>query len=218
MGKGRFCMKKLAATLLIGVLAATPAFAKRKTLADTLESAVESAFEPGSVTVPATGEVEVAFSPREGSEKLVVKAIDAAKSHIRMLNHSFTSAPITAALVRAKKRNVDVAVVVDYKNNISEDRSGKAKAALGTIATAGIAVRTISAYPIHHDKTIAVDGMHVETGSFNYSDAAANRNSENVLVLWNNPKLASAYLKHWERNWKQGAITSQGSRGCYELS
>jgi phosphatidylserine/phosphatidylglycerophosphate/cardiolipin synthase-like enzyme len=93
---------------------------------------------------------------------------------------------------------------VDYKNNVSEDRSGKAKAALGTASTAGIQVRTISVYPIHHDKTIIVDGAHVETGSFNFSAAAANKNSENVIVLWNNPKLASIYMQHWERNWKQG--------------
>lgn len=168
------------------------------------ESSVESAFQPGSITVPATGEIEVAFSPNEGSEKLVIKAIDSAKTQIRMLTYSFTSAPVVAALVRAKRRNVDIALVADYKNNISEDRSGKAKAALGTVSTAGIRVRTIRVYPIHHDKTIIVDGAHVETGSFNYSDAAAHKNSENVMVFWRNPQLASVYLKHWERNWNQG--------------
>lgn len=197
-------MKKFMSVLLVASLIAGPAFAKKKGLAQEFESAVETAFQPGSITVPATGEVEVAFSPNEGSEKLVIKAIDSAKTQIRMLTYSFTSAPVVAALVRAKKRNVDVALVVDYKNNISEDRSGKARAALGTVSTAGIAVRTISAYPIHHDKLICIDNAHVETGSYNYSDAAARKNSENVIVLWNNPKLASVYLKHWERNWKQG--------------
>lgn len=197
-------MKKIVSVLLVASLFVSPAFAKKKGIAQELESAVESAFQPGSVTVPAMGEVEIAFSPNEGSEKLVIKTIDSAKTQIRMLTYSFTSAPVVAALVRAKKRNVDVALVVDYKNNISEDRSGKAKAALGTVSNAGILVRTISVYPIHHDKTVIVDGAHVETGSFNYSDAAAHKNSENVMVMWNNPKLASVYLKHWERNWKQG--------------
>lgn len=83
-------------------------------------------------------------------------------------------------------------------------RGGKAKAALGAVANAGIQIKTISVYPIHHDKTIVVDGSTVETGSFNFSDAAAHKNSENVLVMWGNPKLASVYLRHWERNWQLG--------------
>lgn len=165
---------------------------------------VEELVQPGATKLPATGEVEFAFSPNESSEALVIKVIASAHSELRLLGYSFTSAAVTKALLDAKKRGVDVKLVVDYKNNVREDRSGKAKAALGALATAGISVRTISVYPIHHDKTIVVDRMHVETGSFNYSAAAAKANSENVLVLWNNPRVATGYLSHWERNWRQG--------------
>ena len=160
--------------------------------------------EPASQSVPAVGDIEVAFSPDEGSEKLVIKVIDSARHDLRMLTYSFTNAAIVEALLRAKKRGVDIALVVDYKNNVSEDRSGKAHAALGALVNAGVAVKTIKVYPIHHDKTIIVDARSVETGSFNYSAAAAHKNSENVLVLWNNQKLASIYLQHWQRNWSEG--------------
>ena len=71
------------------------------------------------------------------------------------------------------------------------------------LVDAGIDVRTISVYPIHHDKVIIADRQTVELGSFNYSDAAAHRNSENVLVNWGNPKLAEVYLSHSERNYRQ---------------
>lgn len=37
----------------------------------------------------------------------------------------------------------------------------------------------------------------------NYSDGAAHKNSENVLVNWGNPKLAEVYLKHFDRNYGQ---------------
>lgn len=158
---------------------------------------------PSTTTVAAVGQIEVAFSPDEGAEELVVKVIDSARSEIRMLSYSLTSAVVTGALVRAKKRGVDVRVVADEKNNVSDDRSGKARAALSTLANAGIDIRTISAYAIHHDKVIVVDRQHVELGSFNYSDAAAHRNSENVLVNWGNPQLAQVYLKHFERNYRQ---------------
>ena len=69
-------------------------------------------------------------------------------------------------------------------------------------------MRTISAYQIHHDKVIIADKQTVELGSFNYSASAANKNSENVLVSWNNPKLAEKYLEHFERN-QQQAIAYQ---------
>jgi phosphatidylserine/phosphatidylglycerophosphate/cardiolipin synthase-like enzyme len=49
-----------------------------------------------------------------------------------------------------------------------------------------------------------VDGRHTETGSFNYSQAAARSNSENVIVVWDNTVVASQYLAHWESRWKQG--------------
>ncbi|MGH8388743.1 MAG: phospholipase D-like domain-containing protein [Pseudomonas sp.] len=57
---------------------------------------------------------------------------------------------------------------------------------------------------IHHDKLMVVDGMTVETGSFNFTAAAAKSNSENALVVWNDPALAETYLNHWQSRWYQG--------------
>ena len=73
-------------------------------------------------------------------------------------------------------------LVADEKNNVHNDRRGKARAALSALVNAGIAVRTINVYPIHYDKVIIADRETVELGSFNYSDAAARRNSDNVFV------------------------------------
>ncbi|HHD2118171.1 TPA: phospholipase D-like domain-containing protein, partial [Klebsiella pneumoniae] len=55
-----------------------------------------------------------------------------------------------------------------------------------------------------HDKVIITDGRNVETGSFNYSRAAANSNSENALVIRDYPALADTYLKHWQSRWEMG--------------
>lgn len=170
-----------------------------------VERAVESIQERRTYEIPAAGVVEVAFSPNEGSEALVIKVIDSARTELRILSYSFTSARITEALIRARKRGVDVRLVADEKNNTDEDRSGKARAALSALRNAGADVRVISAYPIHHDKVIVADRETVELGSFNYSESAARRNSENVLVTWRNAKLAEVYLQHFERNYRQSA-------------
>ena len=172
--------------------------------------AVETYQSTNSTTLPAAGTIEVAFSPNEGSEHLVVKVIDSAKAELDLLSCSFTSVPVVEALVRARHRGVKVTLVADYKDDVSADRSGKARAALGAPVNAGADVRTISVYAIHHDKVIIADRQTVEQGSFNYSDAAAHRNSENVLVNWGNPKLADVYLKHFARNYAQATVYVQG--------
>ena len=200
MKKAPLAAPLLALPALLLLLAAPwPADAK-KTAAETLVDAWQANH---TFSMPAAGTIEVAFSPNEGGEALVVKVIDSAKSELRVLSYSFTSAPVTAALLRARKRGVEVRIVADQKNNVSEDRSGKARAALSALANAGVDVRTISVYPIHHDKVIVADRQTVELGSFNYSDAAARRNSENVLVNWGNAKLADVYLQHFDRNYRQ---------------
>lgn len=120
-----------------------------------------------------------------------------------MLAYSFTSATVTEAFLRARHRGVDIKLVADAKENSSQDRSGKAQAALSALAIAGVDVRTISVYPIHHDKVIIADRVTVELGSFNFSSAAALKNSENVLVNWRNASLAKIYLEHFARNYAQ---------------
>lgn len=153
------------------------------------------------MTVPVqaqtTDSVEVGFSPEGSAVALVLKTIRSARSQIRLLGYSFTSASVTRELIAAKRRGVDVAIVVDYKNNVEDDQSGKARAAMSALQNAGVTVRTVATFPIHHDKSIVVDGLHVETGSFNFSEAAARKNSENVMVLWNQPAVAKIYLQHW---------------------
>jgi phosphatidylserine/phosphatidylglycerophosphate/cardiolipin synthase-like enzyme len=199
-------MKSTLALLSLAIALACPGVATARTKHRSLVQAAVSAYEQQhTFQLPATGSIEVAFSPDEGSEHLVIKVIDAAQSELRLLSYSFTSAAVVDALIRARHRGVAVTLVADEKNNIKEDRSGKARAALSALVNAGAEVRVISVYPIHHDKVIIADRDTVELGSFNFSDAAAHKNSENVLVNWHNPQLAQVYLGHFARNYKLSA-------------
>ncbi len=155
----------------------------------------------GGQQLAATGSLEIAFSPNEGAEELVVKLIDSAKYEIRVMAYSFTSAPVVRALLAAKKRGVAISIVADEKSNLSDGGGGqKARAAFGAMSVAGIDVRTTNAFAIAHDKVMIADQRHTLTGSFNFSASAESRNSENVLVNWNNTGLAGIYLKHFQRN------------------
>ncbi len=145
--------------------------------------------------------VSVGFSPEGSAEALVLKVIASARRAIRVSAYDLTSAPIVRALIAAQRRGVSVEVVADAKANTEGRAYGER--ALASLENAGIPVRTISVYPIHHDKIIIADDS-IETGSFNYSRDAARENSENVIVLWDDPALAGVYLQHWRSRWNQG--------------
>lgn len=119
MKPSRFLPVILACLALSGT---GPAFAYKSGVLRELADAIETA---ATVSVPASGSIEVGFSPKGGAEALVLRVIDSAKSDIKALSYSFTSPRVVAALLRASKRGVAVSLVADYKNNITTDRSGK---------------------------------------------------------------------------------------------
>ena len=147
---------------------------------------------------------EVAFGPEAGAEALILKHIAGAKSAIRVAAFAFSSPVIVDALVAARKRGVDVQLVVDHEHNVATDPKGIGRKALDSLVKAGAVARTNNHYRIHHDKFIVVDSRDVQTGSYNYA-VSANRNSENVLVIRNDSALAAKYLAHWESRFREGA-------------
>lgn len=197
-------------SVLLPLIAFSAAFfsgnIRASSLPELAEKLVASSPSIGSkAKVKHDGFIEYAFSPDKGAENLVLNVIGSAKYEIRVMAYAFTSSRITAALIAAKKRGADVALIVDRKHNAELDASGKARAALSALVNAGCRVRTTDAFAIHHDKAIIVDRETVQTGSFNYSASAARRNSENVLVVWKNPELARAYLEHWANRYNGGS-------------
>src|SRR2546427_659691 len=95
----RHTMKKTTASILSIAIALLGGFvdADAKKRQEGLIKSVVSAYESNhSFEMPAAGTIEVAFSPSEGSEPLVIKVIDSAKKELRILSYSFTSAPIVA--------------------------------------------------------------------------------------------------------------------------
>lgn len=156
------------------------------------------------VRAATTCNVDVGYSPEGTAEGLVLTAIHDARSYIRLAAYTFSAPAIARELVDARRRGIDVAVIVDQK----ESHAKSQQAALNLLVTAGIPTRTISVYPIHHDKYMVIDGTSVETGSFNYSSAASRRNSENAVLLSGCPALARSYLAHWQSRWDQGSVYS----------
>ncbi|MGE0072368.1 MAG: phospholipase D family protein [Thiomonas sp.] len=155
------------------------------------------------LALPRDAAVSAGFSPDGGALALVLQAIGQAHRSIDVAAYLLTSSEVARALVQAQRRGVQVRVLLDAKADTVED-ARYARHALGILVNAGIAVRSIDAYPLFHDKYMIIDHRTVQTGSFNYTYSAAQRNAENVLVVWNAPQLAARYQADWEHNWALG--------------
>ncbi len=158
-----------------------------------------AAVEGRTYTTPETSQLEVAFSPDGGATALVIKAIDSARQSLELAGYSFTSRPIAQALIAARRRGVNVRVVLDKSQRTERYSSAT------FLANMGVPVRIDSRYRIMHNKFLIVDGRTVETGSFNYTYSAQHYNAENVLVVWNNPRLARIYAATWRGLWGESS-------------
>lgn len=140
---------------------------------------------------------QVGFSPEGSARTLVLAVITSAQHDIRMLAYDFTAPDITRALIEAKRRGIDVRVVVDDSAN----RGPASRAVMNLLTNAGIALRVDRYYKIQHDKAIVVDSNTVETGSFNFTVSAERFNSENAVAVWHYPDFAKPFVAHWESRW-----------------
>lgn len=152
------------------------------------------------LTTICRADVLVGFSPEGSAQQLVMNTLNSAHQSINLMGYSFTSPEVVKALIAAKRRGVNVCVVLDSKGN-----QGRASvAAINLLVNAGIEVRTVDNYKIMHDKMAIIDDITVQTGSFNYTRAAQRSNSENVVVMRQMPEVAQVYLGHWRSRWSQG--------------
>ena len=141
---------------------------------------------------------ELGFSPNGKSLQTVLHGITEAKKSILVAAYSFTSKPVSEALLEAHKRGVKVSVVADSKANSTQ------YTAVNFLANHGVPVRLNDKYAIMHHKFMVIDGISVQLGSFNYSASAVDKNAENVLLLKNVPDIASRYTDEWNRLWSEG--------------
>jgi phosphatidylserine/phosphatidylglycerophosphate/cardiolipin synthase-like enzyme len=135
--------------------------------------------------------VQVFFSPRGGATKAVVDTLSQATNSVLVQAYSFTSVPIAQALVAAHSRGVLVRVILD-----KSQRTEKYSEA-DFLKNQGVPPKIDDEHSIAHNKVMIIDGRVVITGSFNFTKAAEEHNSENLLII-NDPELASRYMHNWE--------------------
>ncbi|MGD0664363.1 MAG: phospholipase D-like domain-containing protein [Rhabdochlamydiaceae bacterium] len=137
------------------------------------------------VPIQASQNITVYFSPDDHLEKQLIKMIDQENKSIHVCIYTFTDREVADALVAAKKRGVDVEVIVDRF-------SVKAKSPLHRLSAAMIPVyvwdpgrgrEKRARRPLMHNKFCIFGGHSVWTGSFNFTYDASRSHQENALVV-----------------------------------
>jgi phosphatidylserine/phosphatidylglycerophosphate/cardiolipin synthase-like enzyme len=136
-------------------------------------------------------EIKSCFTPGQDCTGFIVNQVNHAKGRVLVQAYGMTSEPIMQALAQAKRRGVDVRVLLDKTNE--QERYSAATFLLNQ----GIAVLIDDKVAIAHNKVMVIDDSDVVTGSFNFTKAAQERNAENVLIIANNPELARTYSENW---------------------
>lgn len=141
--------------------------------------------------------LSIYFSPKDDvTHKKVIPLINSAKSYIYMPVFLITDKDITTALISAKKRGVDVKVIVDAVN-------AKGKASKHQILrNNGILVKTENYAGKLHSKSIIIDDKYVVIGSMNFSYSGNYKNDENLIVI-KNREVAVFYRKFFEYLWRK---------------
>jgi phosphatidylserine/phosphatidylglycerophosphate/cardiolipin synthase-like enzyme len=154
---------------------------------------------PAAAPIPLQGTVQIAFTPRDDAEGMIIAAINSARRQILVQAFSFTSRNLANALIAAKRRGVDVRLTADREQTYSGEANR-----VPELAKAGIPVALEVRYQNAHNKVMIIDAdladSAVITGSYNWTYAAQRRNAENVVILRRNAEVAQAYAANWRRH------------------
>mmetsp|Transcript_521 Transcript_521/g.634 ORF Transcript_521/g.634 Transcript_521/m.634 type:complete len:219 (-) Transcript_521:170-826(-) len=108
-----------------------------------------------------------------------LKLLQSAKVSLDICAFSFTSVEIYDAIIKCRKKRVNVRVITDKSQmNISEDLIHK-------LSKKGVKIRIkeMKENTFMHHKFVIVDNKLLLTGSFNLTENAISRNYENVVVV-----------------------------------
>jgi phosphatidylserine/phosphatidylglycerophosphate/cardiolipin synthase-like enzyme len=140
--------------------------------------------------------IEMAFCPGDDCEGLVINALSRAKRSIYFAQFSFSSQPIEALLIEKHRAGINISGVFDPAigpYSVHDD-----------LKRAGIPVRVYRGNGTMHVKMFIIDDRWLVMGSYNPTNAGANRNHENVLVI-DNPEFVDYAKTFFDDIWEESS-------------
>ncbi len=140
--------------------------------------------------------VEVYFSPSNKCEKGIVEAIDDADTEIEAAVYAINNDNIVEALKKAHDRGVKIKILTDRLQ--AANKSSKVR----ELYDYGINIRVHSKHKIEHNKFAVFDNESVVTGSYNWTNPATNKNSENCVFFIRDKDAVEEYDNRFKYLWQ----------------
>lgn len=157
-----------------------------------LEKTLKALNPPGFVQAPSSAY----FSPGTACLNKIVSLCESAKSHVDICVFTVSDNRITAAIIAAKDRGVNVRLLSD--NDKSEDKGSD----IDFMIERGVAVKMDASRHHMHHKFAIIDKATLINGSFNWTRSASERNQENILVTTERSLLQS-YQACFDQLWEK---------------
>ena len=153
--------------------------------------------------------VQVFFSPNGGARDAVLKELKSAKKEIDVAMYILTDRELSNALISARRRGVNVRVLLDGK---SAEEIGYSKHHF--LSERNINVKLDNTHRrygdkyegIMHNKFAIIDNETLITGSYNWTHSAEKLNDENLLIIKEDEKLIGKFTDKFTQLWNRGKI------------
>ncbi len=141
-------------------------------------------------------DIAVYFSRADDPQAAIIQSLNRAQHSIHIAMYYFTDPDIANAVVQAYRRGVAVYVYLD-RSQVNQKYSQSRH-----LAQQGVPVRISSNRYIMHNKFAIIDDTVVLSGSYNWTQAAAERNDENLVCIYR-PDIAQRYKNRFRYFWTQ---------------
>lgn len=129
----------------------------------------------------------------------LIAYIDSARSTIDIAAFEFNLDPVVDALIRARKRGVQIRWITDNEHGLDADNE-KDRGQFKQLKKAGIEVIPDDRRALMHNKFWIFDREMVWTGSTNVTINDYFRNNNNIIVI-RSPELAAIYTQQFDDMW-----------------
>lgn len=156
----------------------------------------------------ADGEVSLIFGSEADEVSALRAEIARTARSIHIMTFVFSLEELAEAiLLQAAQADLVVRGIFEKRNSTASWSQ------LPALHCAGAEIRQDgNRYTLHH-KVIIIDENTVITGSFNFSNSAAKRNDENIVII-RSANIADLYLDEWARLWDSASELAPSEISC----
>lgn len=145
---------------------------------------------------PCYADISAFFTPSKKCENSIIQRIDKAEKSIDAAVYAINNKDIVKALKKAHERGVKVRILTDRL------QAGNKNSEVRELYDFGIKIRVNSKHKIEHNKFAVFDFDSVVTGSYNWTEPASDKNSENCLFFNRNKKTVKEYHDRFNYLWQ----------------